>query len=319
MAPDMRVRLEVIRAMAARRRPAFLPVLVGMLNRHELRGAARAAIARIEGALDFLDEVMGHADFARDVRVHIPRTMVLFEPTRAARKLMNHLVHEKDGAVRFKVLRALVKLRRAHRKLALDEAVLRTLVESTLDHAMQLRHWGRGLAGPDEAKPPASVAGDPLRAVHHLLADLVRDKEAHATQRLFMLLELLYGEDFESIERGLRSKKPKTRASSLELVENVVRPPLRGRVLALVGDGDESSPPLSYEDTVCAVLTEGSTTMRMLAEYRAVELGIDVASITGTRPSQLPTIESLGKRLVDRARTFLTPDTSPRGSSRAPV
>lgn len=319
LAPDIRVRLEVAKAMAARKQPAFLPILVGMLNRHELRPTARAAIAPIPRALDFLDEVMSHHDFARDVRVHLPRTMVLFEPEAAARKLMSHLVTEKDGAVRFKVLRALVKLRRAHPKLTFEEDELRKVVESTLDHAAELRQWGRGLAGTDEEPPPTSATGgDPLRAAHHLLLDLVRDKESHATQRLFMLLELLYADDFESIERGLRSKKPKRRASSLELVENIVRPPLRARVLALVGDGEEVHA-LSYEDTIRTILVKGSTTMRTLAEYRAVEIGIDI----GARPSQAPTIESLGKRLVDRARDLLTPEkereVSQRGASRAPA
>jgi hypothetical protein len=134
-----------------------------------------------------------------------------------------------------------------------------------------------------------------------------------------MLLELLHGEDFESIERGLRSKRPKTRASSLELVENIVRPPLRSRVLALVGDGDAFTPTLAYEEAVREILLNGGTTMRTLAEYRALELGIDAASITGRSPSQPPTMESIGKRLVDRARDLLTAEPLQEGATRAPA
>jgi hypothetical protein len=63
--------------------------------------------------------------------------------------------------------------------------------------------------------------------------------------------------------------------------------------------------------------------MRTLAEYRALELGLDAAAITGRRPSQALTIESIGKRLVDRARDLLTPETQPNlrptGVSRAPA
>jgi AAA family ATP:ADP antiporter len=323
LAPDMRVRLEVARAMAVRKSPKFLPVLVGMLNRHELRATARGAIAPIPGALDFLDEVMGQRDFARTIRMHLPRTMVLLDPDAAARKLMVHLLSEKDGAVRFKVLRGLVKLRRKNKKLLLETDLLRRFIDTTLDHTEELRRWRVGLAGVDDDAPPASLVGaDPMRAAHHLLVDLVRDKESHATQRVFMMLELIYGEDFETIERGLRSKKPKTRASSLELVENIVRPPLRGRILALVGDGAPAvANAVSYEQAVLDILAKGGATMRTLAEYRALELGLDTVSITGKRPSQAPTIESIGKRLVDRARDLLTPDTqpslTPTGASRA--
>lgn len=317
---DVRIRLEVAKAMAERQSPAFLPILVGMLNRHQLRATARAAIGRIPGALAFLDEILRQRDVARDVRVHIPRTMVLFDPVEASKKLLPHLLMEQDGAVRFKVLRALVRLRRANPKLPLDADTLRRAIESNLEHAEQLRRWHTGLTGTkDDAS--ASGQGDPLRAAHRLLVDLMHDKESHAVQRVFLLLDLIYAEDFEDIERGLRSRNPKTRANSLELVENLVRPPLRARVLALVGDGaPESTPvPVSYEETLEEILTEGSSTMRTLAEYRALELGMDTSTLTGRRLSQPPMIESMGKRFVDRARDLLSPAEPTSGATRAPA
>jgi len=322
--PDVRVRLEVAKAMATRRSPAFLPILVGMLNRHELRATARATIALIPGALDFVDEVMRHRDYARDVRVHLPRTMVLFEPNAAAGKLMAHLVSEKDGAVRFKVIRALVRLRGANPGLFLDGDLLRRVVESTLDHAEELRRWRHALAAMDggDVAPLSRRSVDPLRAGHHLLLDLVRDKERHAQQRLFMLFELLYGENFDDIERGLRSKKPKTRASSLELVENIIRPPLRARVLALVGDVQPAIAPSTYEEALAEMLARGGSTMRTLAQYRAVELGLDLGPVSGERAPAAATLDSLGKRLVDRARDLLStesPIDSTTGVTRAPA
>lgn len=317
---DVRVRLEVARAMAARRSPKFLPVLVGMLSRHELRSTARSAIAVIPGALEFVDDVLSQHEMARDVRVHLPRTIVLFDPATAVRKLMPHLLTERDGAVRFKVLRGLVKLRRSNPSLLLDPDILRRCIENNLDGSEQLRRWHIGLMEGFEDSAPTSTHQDPLRAGHHLLVDLIHDKESHATQRLFMLLELFYGEDFEDIERGLHSDKPKTRASSLELVENLVRPPLRGRVLALVGDRDPRSEVASYEATLREILMEGSTTMRTLAEYRAVELGLDIEEITGRAPRQIPDEDSFGKRLASRARDLVAPEPlRVRGESSAPA
>ncbi|NVL73425.1 hypothetical protein HWN77_28120, partial [Escherichia coli] len=101
----------------------------------------------------------------------------------------------------------------------------------------QLQRWGIALAAGDEAAPVSLRAGaDPLHAAHHLLVDLVRDKELHATQRVFLLLELMQGDPFDDIWRGLRSNNPKSHASSLELLENLVKAPLRERILELVGE-----------------------------------------------------------------------------------
>jgi AAA family ATP:ADP antiporter len=316
---DARVRLEVATAMCTRKRPAYLPVLVGMLNRHELRAAARDAIAAIPGAVDFVDEVLTHSELARDVRTHLPRTIAMFEPEVAAKKLLAHLTTEKDGAVRFKILRALVKLRRNQPRLALDDELLRYSVTKTLDHLEELRRWRVGLKSMHEGSvpPPSAVKLDPMQAAHHLLLDLVRDKERHGTQRLFMLLDLLYKEDFEDIERGLRSKKPKTRASSLELVENIVQPVFRTRVLDLVGDEKPAIEAPTYQDVLREMLARGGSTMRTLAEYRAVELGIDPSTVAGRRSIEPKSIESLGKRLVDKAIELL-PEPTP-GATRAPA
>ena len=294
MAVDARVCLEVARAMATRKSPTFLPVLVQMLNRHELRAASRATIALIPGALEFVDDAMRRHDLAREIRVHLPRTMALLDPARATPKLMAHLLSEKDGAVRYKVLRALVKLRRENPKLPVDEGVLGRVLEYTLDHAEELWRWGVSLAAGNDAAPTSM--SDPALAAHLLLVDLVRDKERHALHRIFLLLELREGSDFEDIERGLRSSDPKTRASSLELLENVVRPPFRARVLALVGERD-STQPQGYEETLRAMVESGGKTLRTFAEHRAMELGLDLGSGAGDRSS----IESLGvRRASDR-------------------
>jgi hypothetical protein len=58
--------------------------------------------------------------------------------------------------------------------------------------------------------------------------------------------------------------------------------------------------------------------MRTLAEYRAAELGI-VLPETGARASQPPTIESIGRRLIERARDALKPESVETGARRAPA
>lgn len=325
--PDVAVRLEVARAMGVRKNPRFLPALVRMLNRHELRSAAREALLGIPGALEALDQAMSGARLPRDIRVHLPRTLCLFEPRAAASVLLRHLDDPDDGAVRFKVIRGLVKLRRESPQISLDPTPLTNLINDTIDSAEQLQRWWAALSAGDEDAPVSLRTGaDPLHAAHHLLVDLVHDKELHAAERVFLLLELLYGDPFDDIWRGLRSKDPKSRASSLELLENLVRPPLRDRVLRLVADVAEArrpaAAPISYADAVREMLAHHSSTMRTLAEYRALELGVDPSTIPrATRREAGPLAESLGDRLVGKARELLAPEAEEplKGVSRAPA
>ena len=324
--PDVRVRLEVARAMEARQSPRFIPTLVRMLNRHELRAAARAALVEIPGALEALDQAMSSGKLPRDIRIHLPRTICLFDAKVAAQALLRHLNDAHDGVVRFKVIRGLVKLRRNNPGLDLDPTPLTNLAQETLDHAEQLQRWGAALAEGDETAPVSLRTGaDPLHAAHHLLADLVHDKELHATQRVFLLLELIHGDPFDDIWRGLRSKNPKSHASSLELLENLVKAPLRDRILELVGEKaegpDDDVAPLSNEDAVRQILAHRSTTMRTLAEYRAVELGIEPDSVPrAAKPETNPLAESLGERLISKARELLVAEEPPlEESTRAPA
>jgi len=343
--PDVRVRLEVARAIAARPAEKFISVLVHMLNRHELRAAARAALSVTPNALAALDQAMSTADLPRDIRVHLPRTVATFEPGPASQILMRHLATVREGAVRFKVIRGLVKLRRNNPDLKLDPSLLTRTAEATLAHVEELRRWGTALSlGDEDAVVSLRAGSSPLQAAHHLIVDLVHDKELHATQRLFLLLELINGDPFDDIWRGLRSADPKSRASSLELLENLVQEPLRTRVLTLVGEQEpprepsgrpssvpvsrpSQAPKLTYEAAIRELLTQGSETVRLLAEYRAKELGIDSEAVR--RESRPPAAEisplatSLGERLVDTVSELLAPapdsPLSDSGATRAPA
>jgi ATP:ADP antiporter, AAA family len=332
-ASDIRIRLEVARAMAVRQSPKFILALLHMLNRHELRAVARGALVGIPSALEAIDEAMSAAQLPRDIRVHLPRTVALFEPRAATAVLMRHLESAREGAVRFKVMRGLVKLRRNNPELELDPIVVTRVAEATLEHVEELRRWGTALARTDDVPTvPHREGTDPLQAAHHLLVDLVHDKEVHATQRLFLLLELLHGDPFDDILRGLRSSNAKAHASSLELLENLLKEPLRTRVLTLVGEPERLSASLvardsrairavTYEDAICEILAQHSSTMRTLAEYRATELGIDITTVKrGPRlPNENELASGLGERLLDKVSDLLTPGEPAAGVTRAPA
>jgi len=320
---DVRVRLEVARAMSVRRNPVFVGPLLAMLARHELRATAREGLVGIPSALDALAEALASKETRREVRLHIPRTICLFQPVEASKILLRQLEAEKGGAVRYKVIRGLVNLRRTHARLTFDRRIIGDAVEGTLAHAEELRAWSQALGRADDQPSTSTKMANPLQAAHHLLADLVHDKELHATHRLFLLLELGTNDQFDDIWRGLRGRSAKARASSLELLENVLPQNIRDRVLALVEEepaGERPTEPMSYEEALRQMVQHESSTLRVFAQYRADELGLEVAprgSVLPPRASELAT--ALGGTFLERARGLLAPPGAPRRPSRAPA
>jgi len=276
---DTAVRLEVARAMKAMPSERFLPRLLAMLPQREVRAAVRDAIAAMEpGALASLEAALEDLTLPPAVRRNLPRAIREFEPARVAAILARRLPREPDGVVRFKILRALGRLRADNPSAPFDARALAQPTEETLSGIFELIDWRLHLEEGAAAQPSRQTA------VHGLLVTLLRHKEDHALERLFRLIGLQHpGEDFRSIHRGVTNADPKARASSRELLENLLPPRLRGPVLALV---DETSgrerlgraapfhAPLraSYEEVLRTLLARGSTTLRALVTYHIGEL-----------------------------------------------
>lgn len=280
------VRASAARALGQLADPAFFPALLPLLARHETRLAAREAFRACgRPALLFLEAALRDLALPRAVRLHVPRSLVGFPPAEAAQALSNGLLEEHDGGVRYKVLRALGRIAKRHPGVELDRRVLGEAARRTAAAALRSVHWRQVLLRGAQDDPRRATPG------HELLVALVGHKEEHAVERLFRLLGLLqHGEDYERLYRGLRSSNPKVRASSRELLENLLQAPLREAVLALVDDAPAEKRlsaadsfvgflPTSYERLVGALLDESDETVRSLAAYHAGELGL-----VGLRP-----------------------------------
>jgi hypothetical protein len=272
--------VEVARAMGAVRSPRFLPALLGFLGRREVRAEARAAfLAYEEEGLAFLDETLGDHDLPVELRRHLPRTIALFAPAAAAAVLARHVLGEPSGAVRYRVLRGMNRLS-ASPEVQFDPALVRRATDVTMAGVFRLLHWRSVLERGAEARPGRSTPG------HELLVQLLRDKEEQAIERLFRLLGLQHrGEDFKGIYRGLHSSDPRARASSRELLENVLEPGLRGPVLAVVDDAGDAArlaragevyapAALGYEEALSLILESGGESIRCVAAHLVGELGL---------------------------------------------
>jgi ATP:ADP antiporter, AAA family len=272
---------QVARAMGALHSERFLWPLVQMLGSHRARPEARLALKGYgERAVRLLDEALSDQALPHEIRRHVPRSLTVFPARQAIPVLLEHLLQEPDGMVRFKVLRALGRLAHREPEVPLDAFVLREAAARTLEAAFRLMHWRVLLEQGASHAPARATPG------HELLTTLLRDKEVHATERLFRLLALIFrGEDFKRIHRGLESSNPKVRAGSRELMEYLLDAPLRDGVLALVDEAPDTDRlaralpfyvprPLGYEELLSTILEDPSETLRSIVAYHVGELGL---------------------------------------------
>jgi AAA family ATP:ADP antiporter len=310
--PDASVLRHVAHAMGNIKSERFLPKLLSMLESGDNRAEARAAFLRHgPSALHFLDLTLDDQTVPHRLRRHIPRTISRFPPDQAAPILLKHLLSEPDGMVRFRILRGLGRIAADHPDVPLDSAVLKEATKRTIEVAVKLIGWRTHFA--------RGAAQDPQRVTpgYELLVTLLRDKEADAVERLFRLLGLtLRGEDLRSIHRGLKNKDPKVRAGSRELLENIIEPLFRTRVLALVDDApdeqrlaqaqpDRPNSPLQYETLLSTLIEERSETLRSLAAYHAAELGLRAMRerVDALEPTEAGRFAT---QVMDRARGLLS-------------
>jgi ATP/ADP translocase len=268
-------------AMGRQPDPKYIDALIQMLPRRAVREAARLALLEHGGdALHRLDECLGDETIPQNIRRHLPRTIHRFEPTVAADILMQRMLEMNDGLVRFKILRALGGLRSREPGLVLDNQRLRRGIERTLAGALRVIDWRVHLERAGEADSKRQTFA------HEVLVHAMRHKERRATERLFRLLGLLYpNEDFQRIHRGFDSSDARERASSVELLENVVPAPLNAALIGYMERGADADRvrrgaayytprAWTYEEILDAFLREGSVGLRCITLYQIAELGL---------------------------------------------
>jgi AAA family ATP:ADP antiporter len=316
---DPAVGAEVAQAMGVLGSPSFIPALVAMLGRADTMAEARDALVHIgPAAIPALTTALRDTKLPHKVRRHLPRTISRFAPAIAGPLLLQQLGLEHDSVVRHKILRGLNAVRASDPKGSIDVAKVRAIAEETVRELYRLIDWRMQLAKGAAEEPSRRSPG------HQFLRSLIDDKRALALEQLLRLFGLLNPEeDFQNIYRGLRSKNPDVHASSRELLDHLVDPPLRQLVDTLVDDAPDEdrmaaaapfyvSEPLTYDELLDRLLHSDSESLRCLAAYHVGEIGLE-----GLRGALLEVPGGGGElaSVVERALAMLDARRALRGVS----
>lgn len=207
--PDASVRAEATNAIAVSGDRSLWPVMLYALRERALRPHARRGFAAAgDDGLEFLRRALEDEELPHTVRLHVPRSMSLFDG--AAPALFARLAREHDAAVRYKILRALGTISQRVGALELDHEALDALLGEARERCERIASWHRALETPELASGA-------------VLSQLLVEELSFEREQVFRLLALRQpSEDFQKIHRGLESADPVTRASSQELLREIL-------------------------------------------------------------------------------------------------
>lgn len=266
--PRPGVAAEVARAALAMPSLELLPRLIEILADRDARLPARRAIRAIGSrALGELEAALRDSDRPRAVRRSLARTISQFASAEAASILIRALDSEPDGAVLYRILRELTRLKGTSPELlgAIDKRSLEDLADGTQRRVVDVIGWRVAL----------ETGHRPATAARTLVLRLLAEKERHTLERVFLILGLIDPRaGYELVYTGLRSKDGRRRDAALEIIGNVLEPPRRELLLNLVDDLPDverlrraSAPVPSLADALAAMAADHSPALRALVEY----------------------------------------------------
>jgi len=276
--PHRDVRQAAISAMARLGGNEVAHRLIELMATDETRSHARDVLVELgEPALQECERVLADPELGA-IRRDLPEVIARFHPDRAAAILVDRLAHEDDGLVRYRIIRAVEGIVARHPAVELQQTVIGSAIADTLAKAYRYLDYEATLSAGASETPERETPG------HTLLCRLMRDKRSHAIGRLFRLLGLAYpGESFSAAYRGITSDRADLRASSVELLDNVLPARFRAAVIGLVDDlsvherlgraGDYHSPSgLDYDALLTDLVAGRESAVRHAAAYHMGEL-----------------------------------------------
>lgn len=203
----------------------FVPTLISLLRNRHLKGRAREVLVSYgEPVVDALAYFMADPHEDEWVRRHIPSTLALIPSQKSVDALLAQL-DDPDGFLRYKVISALTRLRRANDHLKFPLARIEPVV------LQEARRYFRYLS----LKHNLLSTGTFNEA--GLLPCALREKMRRGRNRIFKLLSLIYpADDIIAAEWTLTHGETRTRASASEYLDNILSGQIRKMVMPVIED-----------------------------------------------------------------------------------
>lgn len=280
-------------AMTRTQDDRFIPLLVARLQLRDVRAAVHEAlVSHGEPAFAALVAALRDAGTEPRTRVHIPRVLAGFGTQGAADVLVEQMLVEPSGIVRYKILRGLGRLAAEH-KVKLDRALIESQMRRNLVEHLRLLSFWVPLSRAERG--PAGGGARVVTGAGKLILGLLEDKQKQSLERAFRLLQIVHrNEDIRTVHATLRAGDRRRRAHALEFLDALTLPSSRAdaraqadtrELLRLVAD--DLTPedrvaraarylphrPTTYEEVVSALLREKDESLAALAAYHALEMG----------------------------------------------
>ncbi len=203
----------------------FVPTLVSLLRHRQLKGRARTVLVSYgEPVISVLAHFMRDPDEDIWVRRHIPATLAQIHSQRSVDVLVAAL-EETDGFLRYKVVAALERLRRSHAPLTFPAEPIEALA------LREAQRFFNDLSLYDNLFVRKQLARESL------LARALGEKMERTTNRIYLLLELIYPwKDIVAARWTLEHGDQRQRASASEYLDNILSGALRRLVVPVLED-----------------------------------------------------------------------------------
>ncbi len=203
----------------------FVPTLVSLLRNRQLKDAARGVL--VGYGTDVVDTL---AFFLKDpeenpwVRRHIPGTLALL-PSQKTVEILLEALGDEDGFLRYKSVVALERIHRLHPELSIDREQVEKLA------LQESRRYFRYLSLSYNLFIKGGLPKDSL------ISKAFDEKLERILDRLYRQVGLIYPwKDTMAARWAIERGDPRSRASALEYMDNMLSGALRGRVMSIIED-----------------------------------------------------------------------------------
>jgi AAA family ATP:ADP antiporter len=238
--PDPEVAEEAMRSM--RKLGAtdfvFVPTLISLLRDRRQKSSARELLVGFgERVLPILFHFLRDPDEDMRIRRRIPATIARI-PCQKAMDILVEALDEKNGFLRFYVIAALERIHRIKPELSFNRNPIESLIQEEVVRHTQYRRLHRMLFE-SQNYPKES-----------LLARAMVEKMKRGVDRIYRLLSLLYPwKDITAARHSIEHGDTRSRAGTLEYLDNVLAGDLRKTLIPLLEDTPSREGPLLFNET----------------------------------------------------------------------